>query len=128
MLDMQTVLENDSIKRYQSIGSYYLFLANKEILEGKAARANLLAFHSSQTKRVCRSTLAAEASHLSEAVEAGDWLAVLLDEALHGEQDLKRWDRIVEQRKRVYVTDSQSVFDYTCTKIAQAPAVTREWR
>ena len=112
MLDMQTVLENDSIKRYQSIGSYYLFLANKEILEGKAARANLLAFHSSQTKRVCRSTLAAEASHLSEAVEAGDWLAVLLDEALHGEQDLKRWDRIVEQRKRVYVTDSQSVFDY----------------
>ena len=106
------VPENDSIKRYQSIGGYYLFLANKEILEGKAARANLLAFHSSQTKRVCRSTLAAEASHLSEAVEAGDWLAVLLDEALHGEQDLKRWDRIVEQRKRVYVTDSQSVFDY----------------
>jgi len=45
-------------------------------------------------------------------MEAGDWLAVLLDEALHGEQDLKRWDRIVEQRKRVYVTDSQSVFDY----------------
>ena len=61
-------------------------------------------------------------------MEAGGWLAVLLDEALHGEQDLKRWDRIVEQRKRVYVTDSQSVFDYTCTKIAQAPAVTREWR
>ena len=51
------VPENDSIKRYQSIGGYYLFLANKEILEGKAARANLLAFHSSQTKRVCRSTL-----------------------------------------------------------------------
>ena len=67
---MLGVPENNSIKRYQSIGGYYLFLANKEILEGKA------------DKRVCRSTLAAEASHLSEAVEAGDWLAVLLDEAL----------------------------------------------
>ena len=50
--------------------------------------------------------IAAEASHFSEAMEAGDWLAVLLDEALHGEQDLKRWDRIVEQR-RLYVTDSR---------------------
>ena len=106
------VPESDDIKRYQSIGGYFLFLANKEILEGKPARANLLAFHSSQTKRVCRSTLAAEASHLSEAVEAGDWLAVLLDEALHGRQDLKHWDQLVEKRKRVYVTDSQSVFDY----------------
>ena len=106
------VPEGDDIKRYQSIGGYFLFLANKEILEGKPARANLLAFHSSQTKRVCRSTLAAEASHLSEAVEAGDWLAVLLDEALHGRQDLKHWDQLVEKRKRVYVTDSQSVFDY----------------
>ena len=106
------VPESADIKRYQSIGGYFLFLANKEILEGKPARANLLAFHSSQTKRVCRSTLAAEASHLSEAVEAGDWLAVLLDEALHGRQDLKHWDQLVEKRKRVYVTDSQSVFDY----------------
>ena len=49
------VPESDDIKRYQSIGGYFLFLANKEILEGKPARANLLAFHSSQTKRVGRS-------------------------------------------------------------------------
>ena len=70
------------------------------------------AYHSCQTKRVCRSTLTAEASHLSEAVEAGDWSAVLLDEALHGKQNLKQWDRIVEARCRIYVTDSQSVYDY----------------
>lgn len=89
-----------------------MFLANKEILDGRPARANMIGFHSSQTKRVCRSTLAAEASHLSEAVEAGDWLAVLLDEALHRKQNLKDWDRIVEARRRVYVTDSQSVYDY----------------
>ena len=106
------VPEGDNIKRYQSIGGYYLFLANKEILDGRPARANMIGFHSSQTKRVCRSTLAAEASHLSEAVEAGDWLAVLVDEALHGKQNLKDWDKVVEARRRVYITDSQSVYDY----------------
>ena len=37
-------------------------------------QANILAFHSSQTNRVRRSTLAAEASHAAEAVEAGDWV------------------------------------------------------
>ena len=46
---------------------------NPEVLDDKPARANVLGFHSGVTKRVCRSTLAAEASHLAEAVEAGDW-------------------------------------------------------
>ena len=66
--------EHDEIQRYRSIGGYYILIANPEVLEGKAVRANLLAFNSSQTKRVCRSTLAAEASHLSESIECGDWI------------------------------------------------------
>ena len=43
--------------------------------EGKSAQANILSFHSGQAKRVCR--LAAEASHLAEAIEAGDWCCCL---------------------------------------------------
>ncbi len=106
------VPDNDEILKYRSIGGYLLFLANPEILDGSEAHANLLSFHSTQTKRVCRSTLAAEAAHLAEAVEAGDWVAVLLAEALEEHINLKEWDKIVEQRTRIYVTDARSVYDY----------------
>ena len=99
--------------KYKSVGGYFILVANKEILEeGGEARANILAFHSSLTKRVCRSTLAAEASHLAEAVEAGDWIIVLLEEALSGELDLSSWPSIVERRRRAYITDARSVYDY----------------
>lgn len=60
-------------------------IAEKGILNGEESRCNILSFHSGVTKRACRSTLAAEASHLAEAVEAGDWIIVLLEEALLGE-------------------------------------------
>ena len=93
--------EKNEVMRYRSVGGYFLLLANKGILEGQTVRANVLAFHSGQTRRVCRSTLAAEASHLAEAVEAGDWLAVLLDEVNYGEVDLKNWTEAVERRQRV---------------------------
>ncbi|CAE7350766.1 RE1 [Symbiodinium sp. CCMP2592] len=98
--------------RYRSVGGYFTLAANPEILEGKTARANILAYHSSQTKRVCRNTLAAEASHLAEAIEAGDWAIVLLEEALTWQVDLKGWPSVIEKRQRVYVTDARSVFDY----------------
>ena len=104
--------EHDQIKRYRSIGGYYILIANPEVLEGKPSRANILAFNSSQTKRVCRSTLAAEASHLSESIECGDWIIVVLHEALHGSVDLRNWTDVIQQRKRIYVTDARSVFDY----------------
>ena len=75
-------------------------------------RCNVLAFQSSVAKRVCRSTLAAEASHLGQAVEAGDWAAVLMEEALTGDVDLANWSAVVEKQPRVYVTDARSVYDY----------------
>ena len=49
------------------------------VLEGQDVKANILAMNSGQTKRVSRSTLAAEASHLAEAVKADDWIIVLLE-------------------------------------------------
>eukprot|EP00435_Cladocopium_sp_Y103_P050969 s2397_g15.t1 len=71
------VPEGDDIKRYQSINGYFLFLANKEADAGGRSFA------------------------FSEAVEAGNWLAVLLDEAWHGRQNLKNWDQIAEKRRRI---------------------------
>lgn len=98
---------NDDIQRYRSVGGYYILIANPGVLDGKSVRANLIAYPSGQTKRVCRSTLAAEASHLSESVECGDWIIVVLHEALHGSVDLKDWPSVIEQRKRIYITDPQ---------------------
>ena len=98
--------------RYRSIGGCYILIADPAVLQGGSVRANIVWFHSSQTKRVCRSTLPAAASHLPESFEAGDWIAVLLHEALHGDVDLKNWPHIIEQRERIYVTDARSVFDY----------------
>ena len=104
--------DHNEVLRYRSVGGHFILVANAEILKGKEARANIIGYHSSQTKRVCRSTLAAEASHLAEAVEAGDWAIVLLEEALTGQLDLKNWDKLIEKRPRAYVTDARSVFDY----------------
>eukprot|EP00438_Fugacium_kawagutii_P008061 Skav219569 [mRNA] locus=scaffold3203:12014:25029:+ [translate_table: standard] len=104
--------ERNELVRYRSVGGYFLLVSNPEIMDGQPARANILGFHSGVTKRVCRSTLAAEASHLAEAVEAGDWCIVLLEEALTGDIDLRNWPEVIQRRKRVYVTDARSVYDY----------------
>ena len=104
--------ERNEQMRYRSVGGYFILIADRRILDGDEVRCNILTFHSGQTKRVCRSTLAAEASHLAEAVESGDWITVLLEEALTGNIDLKNWSKVIEQRQRVYITDARSVFDY----------------
>lgn len=104
--------ERDEVLRYRLVGGCFILIADSCILEAKEARCNIIAFHSSLLKRVCRSTLAAEASHLAEAVQTGDWIAVLLEEAMTGNVDLKNWSEVVEARARVYVTDARSVFDY----------------
>lgn len=83
--------ERDEVLWCRSVGGYFLMIAHLEILDDQLVRAKVLAFHSGQTKRVCRSTLAAEASHLAEATEAGDWCCCLLEEALSGELNLKDW-------------------------------------
>lgn len=93
-------------------------IANPGILQGEAVRANIVCYHSSQTKRVCRSALAVEASHLSEPVEAGDWVTVLLRE--HSILDLKNWPTTIEQRDRVRVTDARGVFDFLSKHAASA--------
>ena len=103
--------KNEQI-RYKSVGGYFIPVADKRILDGESERCRLLGFHSGQTKRVCRSTLAAEASHLAEAVETGDWITICLEEALTGNVDLRNWSELIEGCERIYVTDAKLVYDY----------------
>ena len=54
--------------------------------------------------------LAAEASHLADAIEATDWPAVLPHEALYRQDNLDLKDA-VKPRRRAYATNAQSVYD-----------------
>ena len=45
-------------------------------------------------------------------MESGDWVTVLLEEALTGELDLKNWPEVIARREKVYVTDARPVYDY----------------
>ena len=68
------------------------------------------------TERVCRSTLAAEASHLANAVETVDWATIVLQEILKGKLNLKRWQEAATATPRFWATDCKSVYDYLTKK------------
>ncbi|CAK0792796.1 unnamed protein product [Prorocentrum cordatum] len=87
--------ESDEIARYKSIGGHFLFIVDHDVLSGKLVTAALMDYSSKSTQRVCRSTLAAEASHLADSLEAGEWLCVLLEEVFNPKINLKDWQKIV---------------------------------
>ncbi|CAK0840099.1 unnamed protein product [Prorocentrum cordatum] len=103
---------SDEIARYKSIGGHFLFIVDHDVLSGKLATAAMMDYSSKSTQRVCRGTLAAEASHLADSLEAGEWLCVLLEEVFNPRIDLKNWQKIVARRIRVFLTDVKSVHDY----------------
>ena len=86
--------ENDETQRYRSCGGHVILLTGKDILNDKTVPIAVLDWKSGMTQRVCRSTLAAEASLLAEAVEAVDWAAVALQEILRGQINLKKWQEV----------------------------------
>jgi hypothetical protein len=104
--------ENDEVQRYRSCGGHVILLAAKDILDDKVAPIAVMDWKTGMTQRVCRSTLAAEASHLADAVEAVDWCAVLLQEMLKGKVDLKNWQSVAATTPRFWATDCKSVYDY----------------
>ena len=105
----------DAIETYRSCGGYVLMLADEAILQDKSVPVAILDWKSGMTQRVCRSTLAAEAAHLANAVEIVDWTAVLLRETLRTYVDLRNWQLEARAVHRFWATDAKSVFDY-CTK------------
>ena len=69
--------ESDEIAKYKSVGGYYLITVDAGLLDDEYASCAILDYKSAIAQRACRSTLAAEASHLADAIEATDWLAFL---------------------------------------------------
>ena len=89
-----------------------ILLTDKAILDDFTVPIAVLDWKSGMTQRVCRSTLAAEASHLADAVEAVDWTVVVLQEILTGTVNLKRWQDVATTVPRFWATDCKSVYDY----------------
>ncbi|CAK0894249.1 unnamed protein product [Prorocentrum cordatum] len=104
--------EHDDIERYKSCGGHVVLRTTDGILAGHQAPVAVLDWKSGMTQRVCRSTLAAEASHLADAVEAVDWAAVLFREATNVSVDLLNWQGEVQRLPRFWATDAKSVYDH----------------
>ncbi|CAK0828997.1 unnamed protein product, partial [Prorocentrum cordatum] len=104
--------EHDDIERYKSCGGHVVLLTTDGILAGHQAPVAVLDWKSGMTQRVCRSTLAAEATHLADAVEAVDWAAVLFREAMNVSVDLLNWQGEVQRLPRFWATDAKSVYDH----------------
>ncbi|CAK0904737.1 unnamed protein product [Prorocentrum cordatum] len=104
--------EHDDIERYKSCGGHVVLLTTGSILAGHQAPVAVLDWKSGMTQRVCRSTLAAEASHLADAVEAVDWAAVLFREAMNVSVNLLNWQGEVLRLPRFWATDAKSVYDH----------------
>ena len=104
--------ENDEVQRYRSCGGHVILLTDKAILDDERVPIAVLDWKTGMTQRVCRSTLAAEASHLANAVEAVDWATIVLQEILKGKLNLKRWQEAATATPRFWATDCKSVYDY----------------
>ena len=104
--------ENDEVQRYRSCGGHVILLTDKAILNDETVPIAVLDWKTGMTDRVCRSTLAAEASHLANAVEAVDWATIVLQEILKGKLNLKRWQEAATATPRFWATDCKSVYDY----------------
>ena len=102
----------DEVEAYKSCGGYVVMLADEGIIEDRSVPMAVLDWKSGMTQRVCRSTLAAEASHLANAVEIVDWTAVFLQEILRIRVDLRDWQMEAGRVKRFWATDCKSVYDY----------------
>ena len=112
--------ENDEKDRYKSCGGQVLMLASANILEDRPAPIAILGWKSGLARRACRSTLAAEASNLAEAVEAVDWVSVFVQEVLRPKIDLKAWPGRVWRAPR-HASTRPTRGQSTTTKPKRAP-------
>ena len=99
---------------------YVVGLTSKEILGGDTTPIYVLETYSGSIKRVCRSTLAAEANGFLAGVEAGEFLRTLLMEAIHPTVPLYDLDVHYLKEKIISFTDARSL-EQTLNKDAGQP-------
>ena len=100
---------------------YVTGLTSKEIYENAPTRIHILGAFSGSIKRVCRSTLAAEANGFLAGAEAAEYLRMLLMELVHPAASIRDLDQHYLKEKIACFTDAKSL-EQTLNKDAGQPA------
>ena len=99
---------------------YIAGLTSHDIIDGGPVPVYILEAFSGSIKRVCRSTLAAEANGFLSGVEAGEYLRSLVMELLHPDVALRDLDQLYLKKKIMCFTDARSL-EQTLNKDAGQP-------
>ena len=110
-----------NIEKLKSQCGYVIGLSTEAIAKGERAPVHVVETHSGSIKRVCRSTLAAEANAFLMATEAGDYLRSILLEIQHPNVSIQDLEEHYVKSKMVTMTDAKSL-ETTLQKDAGNPA------
>ena len=98
-----------SIEGHRSQGARMVFLASPDIWDGNKGFVHPIAWASNVVRRVCRSTIQAEAYTLQSGVEDGDVIRAAVTD-LFGKLDLKRWQATSAAFiRQLWLTDCKSL-------------------
>ena len=100
-----------SLEPHRSQGARMVFLASKEIWDGDSGHIHPISYSSTIVRRVCRSTIQAEAYTLQAGVEEGDRIRAAIAD-LYGVLDLKKWEASSASfMQQLWMTDCRSLSD-----------------
>jgi len=104
-----------------SQGGYIMTLMSPDVLSGKSSNVSIMSWSSHKVRRVCRSTLSAEAQSGCIALEHGDFLKVLVAESKQADFPLHNYRSALRQERGVLIIDARSVFDFLSTDSGKLP-------
>ena len=93
-----------------SQGGQLVFIANSELLQGRASNMSLKAWHSGRLRRVARSS-AAETRAAADGDDEAVYIRLCLKEVLFGQLDLQNWQSETRQIPAALVVDCRGVYD-----------------
>ena len=98
-----------SIEAHRSQGAKMICLASQELWNGNKGHFHPIAWSSNVVRRVCRSTIQAEAYTLQSGIEDGDRIRAAVTD-LHGKLSQQRWEASSAAfMKQLWLTDCKSL-------------------
>ena len=94
-----------------SQGGQLVFVANSELLQGRESNMSLISWHSSRSRRVARSSSAAETKAGADGDDEAVCIRLCLKEVLFGQLDLRNWQSEARQVPAALVVDCRRVYD-----------------
>ena len=96
---------------HRSQGGKMICLGTNSLVDGDEGGIHIISFSSTIVRRVCRSTMQAEAYSLQSGVEEGDRMRAAICD-MFGKLDRKHWERTASMfMRQVWFSDCRSVVD-----------------